>query len=671
MEERKDVIAALRESYLIIIWFIVIVGIRVILLLIGKLAVVDDFGFFELTKSGEWKTTLSSGVAFAYEGTLSLFMRFAGNTMDFVPIYHVILQIAALLLLFIGCRQLFGKGAAFLVGTVLGISSWMLSSIFQVSPGNFYFFHWSVVFFLIGNYYKRTEVIGWFRTNAGEIYLIITGFYLGIVCIWHYAGLLLIPFVIYAQIKNAPSLRDRISVRQNILDMEEIMSDDDDWDDWDDWDEQLEEQLEMNNLVVDSREYMPTLSQSGILIVGALLGAYCTLMKYTGVTGNFIKGQGIWWLGLYRVPVMGKLWQDVPFSLLCWMAGSILAGIIFALILNTYHRRRKLEAEILEAKEFLKESKNAGYRKQIGLEPIEEWAGKEPEPETWEEPVEEVAESESESEPEEAVESEPEPEPESEPELISEPEIESESEPISEPEIESEPEGEFEAEEMSESEGEFETEGEPESEWEQEHEDKPQPDLDEEIEIETQSDQEEEIDTEEEFEPVSESEPESDPEYEPEPISEIESEPEPISEPEIEPEPEEEFETEEEPESEWEQEHEDKLQPDLDEEVESESESEIEPEPEPESEPELISEPEPEIESEPEGEFETEEEPEFEEEIQPKSKRKKSKKKVKLIDNPLPVPKRQVRPKVEFDIDEKDDDFDFDVDVDSNDDFDV
>lgn len=413
MEERKDITSAVRESYLIIIWFVVIVGIRAFLLLSSRSAVLDEFGFFELVAGTEREITLTSGVAYAYEGTLSLLMRFTENGMEYVAVYQAILQTMALLFLFIGSRKFFGKGAAFLMGIVLGISPWMLNSIFQISPLNFYFFHWSVVFLLIGIFYKRTKNTGWFRNNAGEIYLLFTGFYLGVVCIWHYAGLTLIPFILFAQIKNAPGLRDRIIVRKNILDMEELMAEDEDSDEW--WEDQWETELDPEKPVVDSREYMPTLSQSGVLIGGILLGAYSTLMKYTGVTGNFIKEQLIWWIGLYRFPVSGKLWQDIPLVLLLWVGGTILLGIITALILRFIYRKRRLEEQILEAEEYLKESESTDAR-QDTLTVSESWGNEMPElTESWSEP---------ESEPE------PIPEPEvAEPEPASEPEQQPQTEP--------------------------------------------------------------------------------------------------------------------------------------------------------------------------------------------------------------------------------------------------
>lgn len=484
MEERKDITAAIRESYLIIIWFIIVVAIRVFLLLSGKAAVLDDFGFFELTKSTEWKTALTSGVAFAYEGMLSLFMKLTGQSMGFVPIYHTVLQTVALFLLFIGCRQMFGKGPAFFVGTILGLSPWLIKSIFQVSPGNFYFFHWAVVFFLVGIFCKRTEEIGWFRSNAGELYLIVTGFYMGVVCAWHYAGLLLIPFVLYAQIKNASSLRDRIRDRQNILDMEEIMSDDeeDEWDD--DWDAEPEDEL-----IVDSREYMPTLSQSGILTFGALFGAYCTLMKYTGVTGNFIKEQIVWWLGLYRKHMANGLWQDIPLSLILWIGGAILAGAVFSVILHIIYRRKKLEAAIHEAEEYLKESESADRKNEMENG---DWSYQfEPEPE---------AETESESEPELME------------ETVSEPEVELKEEVQPEPESETVPELKEEVQPEPElpDENEFELESEPEQK---------EPES-----VETESEPEQENPEGVEIESESESETEPEPELEEKSESELETE---------------------------------------------------------------------------------------------------------------------------------------------------
>lgn len=298
-------------------------GIRIFLMMPGQMTVTDDFGYYQASavQAEEKEPVITSGNVFAYTESLTEILKFTGNRMEIIAGYHIILQAASFLFLFLGCRCLFGRAAAFLEIILFSFSPWMITGIFKVSPENYYLFGWSLVFMLSGFFYKKTGENGWYRNNREELYLIITGFILGIVCIWHHLGFLLLLFLIYAVVKNEPGLNERRKNRNAAVEMERLVR-------GEDWEPD------------DREEIMPASSQLFILISGMLLGGYCTLMKYTGITGNFIKEQLEWWLlQLYRFE--NGRWQDMELWLVIWLPSGILAGAVLQAVMNKYGRQKK------------------------------------------------------------------------------------------------------------------------------------------------------------------------------------------------------------------------------------------------------------------------------------------------------------------------------------------
>lgn len=320
----NNISAVVKESSCVILCMAIALGIRIFFMMSGQMAVTDDFGYYQASviQAEEEEPVLTSGNAFAYTENLSDILKFTGNRMEIIAGYHILLQAAAFLFLFLGCRWFFGRAAAFLEMILFSFSPWMIASVFKVSTETWYLSAWSLTFMMLGLFYKKTRDNGWYRNNRDEFYLMITGFFLGVICVWHYLGFLLLFFIIYAAVKNAPGLKERRKTQQDTVEMERLVR-------GDDWEPDEREEI------------MPVSSQLFILISGMLFGGYCTLMKYTGITGNFIKEQLEWWfLQLYRFE--NGRWQDAELWLMLWLPAVLLTGAVLQSIVDKYVRWKKL-----------------------------------------------------------------------------------------------------------------------------------------------------------------------------------------------------------------------------------------------------------------------------------------------------------------------------------------
>lgn len=318
--------------------FVMAMGIRIFLLASGRIEVIDELQYYQnsLISKEQTEPVITSGVAFAYTEGLSGFLRFAGNRLSAVASYHVILQAGAFLFLFLGCRLLFGKTAAFFEALVFALSPWLIKGTGAVSPENFYLFWWSFLFFLIGIFAKRTREKGWYRKNLDETFLTVTGFLTGMVCIWHYTGFLLLLFIAYPLIVNLPFLIERRIIWKKAYNMERLLMD-----------EKADED--------ERQEVMPVYSQIMILVMGMLLGGFCTLMKYTGITGEFMPGQFYWWQEQLFSFHNGR-WQDLQICLPIWLMITIWAGAGLQMLLKAV-LKRKTERSVQPGDEEKKEKK--------------------------------------------------------------------------------------------------------------------------------------------------------------------------------------------------------------------------------------------------------------------------------------------------------------------------
>ncbi len=329
----------LKEVLLILLCFVMAMGVRIFLLASGKITVIDELQYYQnsLISKEQAEPVITSGAAFAYTEGLSDFLRFAGNRLPAVATYHMILQAAAFLFLFLGCRLLFGKTAAFFEALVFALSPWLIKGIGVVSPENFYLFWWSFLFLLIGIFAKRTREKGWYRKNLDETFLTVTGFLTGMVCIWHYTGFFLLLFIAYPLIVNLPSLIERRIIWKKVYNMERLLMD-----------EKAEED--------ERQEVMPVYSQIMILIMGMLLGGFSTLMKYTGITGEFMPGQFYWWQEQLFSFHNGR-WQDLQIYLPIWLMITIWTGAGLQMLLKTV-LKKKAEGSVQPEKSLPSEDKS-------------------------------------------------------------------------------------------------------------------------------------------------------------------------------------------------------------------------------------------------------------------------------------------------------------------------
>lgn len=303
----------------------------------GDITVTDDFHYYQasIVQEEKQEPVITSGVVYAYTQNLSDIFERTGNRIDVVAVYHIILQAVSVLFLFLGCHYLFGGAAAFLEILLFSASPYMISVIFKVSPESYYLFGWSLVFLLICILFKRTKERGWYRSNFDELFLMITGFLLGVVCIWHYTGFLLVGLLIYTTVRNASGLQEKRDAWKEAYAIANLL-----------------EQGEFDE--DENVEIMPVVLQALIIAAGMFVGEYCTLMKYTGVTGNFIKGQTIWWLKQLFYVEDGR-WQDMAWWFPLWLLLSIVLGAVLqAFTRFVYNRIKDREIRKME----MQESKN-------------------------------------------------------------------------------------------------------------------------------------------------------------------------------------------------------------------------------------------------------------------------------------------------------------------------
>ena len=288
-----------------------------------KGAAFDQYGLFAraMVRLEEGAPRLDSGLAYAYTQNLSGILKFAGNRIEAVAAYQMVLQILWLILLFAGLGLLFGYGAGAVTGCILAVSPWLMGNMFIVWPGNYYMLHFSLVLVFLGYFGRRAGKKGWRANDFGRLCLIATGFYVGVLCIWDSFGFLPAFLMLYILIRNYLYLRKE-RLRENAAAEPEK--------------EAKAGQPEKGTGTMGVK------TQAFVLTEGILIGIFATLMKYTGVTGEAIAGQAMWWLSQLKSPFARYREVQIPFML--WLLGAALAGIACQLLFN---RSRRMEAETL------------------------------------------------------------------------------------------------------------------------------------------------------------------------------------------------------------------------------------------------------------------------------------------------------------------------------------
>ncbi len=315
-----------RQRFLTVLWVLAAATIRMIYFFFGNQRVADTYGYYAqavLQAKGN-DPDLVSGLSYAYTGNLEKLVPYFGNGLDSVAIYQLVLQIVWISFIIIGMGILFGGIAQFLTGSVLVFAPQILGSLFVISPENYYMFCFSLLFLALALFFGMTKKWGWYRSSFCELYLMVAGFWIGVICIWNYMGWLLLPVMAYVLMKNRYHLKEKI------------------------WEQK------QKDIYLERQQVMKVSSQAGILLAGQFLGMYSTLMKYTGMTGISVGGQFRWWSSLYG-DLPGRC-QDIStdYAALVFLAGVL--GILCSKVAETV-RIRRIQNQMYEDQEELVEEK--------------------------------------------------------------------------------------------------------------------------------------------------------------------------------------------------------------------------------------------------------------------------------------------------------------------------
>lgn len=305
-----------KQRILTVLWILAAVITRILYFLFNSQMVVDTYGYYAHALAGaEEEPILTSGMAYAYTNHLSKILPYLENGAETIGVYHLILQIIWMVFLIVGMGILFGGIAQLLTAGILALSPVISETMFVVSPENYLMFWFSLLFLALAVFFWLTKKRGWYRSSLCELYLMLLGFRMGVVCIWNYTGWLLLPIMIYILNRNRYNLKDKI------------------------WEQKQKE------IYLERQQVMQVGSQTSILTVGTLLGMYATLMKYTGMTGISVGEQFRWWIAQYRE--LPERCQDISTQLILWLLLAGVAGILCSVLIQSI-RRRKLQNMMYE-----------------------------------------------------------------------------------------------------------------------------------------------------------------------------------------------------------------------------------------------------------------------------------------------------------------------------------
>ena len=302
MSKKKNVL-------FILLWLLVDATSRVQYYIFGGQSVTDTYEYFSyaMIRSESKEPFLSSGLAYAFSENLSGLLKFTGNLIDTVGLCQLLIQILWIILFLIGISMLFGRLVGFVSSGILIVSPWMLKSIFSVSPENYFMLYFSILLIVLGYFHDRAIKAEWHGSIWGRLYLNVAGFFLGMLCIWNYLGVLILLMMIYVLINHHTVLKVRIR-------------------------EQKQEELE------EKKCLMGVGSQSFNLLIGFVIGMYATLMKYTGLTGMTIVQQFEWWTDQFK-DFPGRC-QEIPILLTVWLLSALFIGILCQLIYNSIKKKK-------------------------------------------------------------------------------------------------------------------------------------------------------------------------------------------------------------------------------------------------------------------------------------------------------------------------------------------
>ena len=294
----------------IIIWTILVAGVRALYVFLHWNMVTDYYGYYEhaMIRAEESTPVLSSGLTLAYTDILSKLLALCGNHLEAVLVLQGVLQVAALYFFLRGMCFLYGEWAAFFSTTILAVIPSILIAVGNAEPVSFYLFHFGLVFLMIGCFYILSKEKGWQRSFICGLYLILMGGYLGVVCIWNYAGFLLVILLVGVLVKTHLSTKELIR-------------------------KQDQDSLE------DQNQIMSTFLKALLVILGMVLATFAMLMKYTGISGETISGQVGWWVG--QLKDLPGTCQGLELKYVIYAAGVLLLGLLCNAGQTCYKKHRE------------------------------------------------------------------------------------------------------------------------------------------------------------------------------------------------------------------------------------------------------------------------------------------------------------------------------------------
>lgn len=304
-----------KTPLIILIWCALTTGIRILYYWFTYTPMQDTFGYFDsaLLRIETGERLLSSGLGFAFTNALGHLSKIFGTDIAWVFYFQLILEIFALLFLFLGTMNFWSMKAALLSCSLLSVSPVLLEQLRVCSPEEFFLFFFSGVFFLMSLFSKYTRHHHWTKSTKNEFIVLLIGAFIGVLCAWNYLGVFLLIIMVVIAIRNYRILHDK---------------------------SKLQDLIESG--VDEEKQIMTVFSQNFILSVGLLGGLIITLLRYTGFSGLILVDQFKWWLNLFTF-LPGKT-MDFDTWVSIYLIVSILLGILFNCLFNLKKKKPENEA---------------------------------------------------------------------------------------------------------------------------------------------------------------------------------------------------------------------------------------------------------------------------------------------------------------------------------------
>ena len=136
-----------KTPLIILIWCALTTGIRILYYWFTYTPMQDTFGYFDsaLLRIETGERLLSSGLGFAFTNALGHLSKIFGTDIAWVFYFQLILEIFALLFLFLGTMNFWSMKAALLSCSLLSVSPVLLEQLRVCSPEEFFLFCYVVI----------------------------------------------------------------------------------------------------------------------------------------------------------------------------------------------------------------------------------------------------------------------------------------------------------------------------------------------------------------------------------------------------------------------------------------------------------------------------------------------------------------------------------------------